>query len=282
MASPKVWLITGCSSGLGRAVAEYALSKGGIVVATARKPETLEDLRKQYPSESQLLVLRLDVTVESEIEAVFAKIKETYGRLDVLYNNAAFSILAEVEGAPLDLTQKLFATNFWGAGNVMKEAVKFFREVNEPGVGGRIINASSLVGITSIRGFGHYSASKHALEALSDAIAQELDPEWNIKVTLLVLGSFRTKGLDNTVTLPAHSAYNKPTIGGNPLRGALKEGSIHQQDPDKAAAKIYEVAYMTDPPLRLPVGADAVATIKAKSAHLAEVAEKYGSWADLS
>ncbi|KAI0073375.1 NAD(P)-binding protein [Panus rudis PR-1116 ss-1] len=280
MASPKVWLVTGSSSGMGRAVAEYVLSKGDIVVATARRPEALEDLRKPFPSESQLLVLKLDVTVDSEIAAVFAKIKETYGRLDVLYNNAGYGMIAEVEGTPLDVAQKMFATNFWGAGNVMREAVRFFREVNTPGVGGRIINASSMVGVQSMPGLGYYSASKHALEGLSDAVAQELDSAWNIKVTILVLGSFRTKGVDNTVVIPAHPAYNKPDIGGNPSRRLIASGFVGEHDQQKAAAKIYELASMADPPLRLPLGTGGVMFAKAKSAHLAEVVEKYGSWTD--
>ncbi|KAI0073376.1 NAD(P)-binding protein [Panus rudis PR-1116 ss-1] len=267
MTAPKVWLSrTGCSSGLGRAVAEYVLSKGDIAVATARKPETLGDLRKQYP-ESHLLVLKLDVTVESEIAAVFAKIKQTYGRLDVLYNNAAMGLVAEVESTPLDYAQKL-------------EAVKFFREVNKPGVGGRVINASSMSGIQASPGVGFYAATKHALEGLTEAIAQELDPEWNIKVTILVLGSYRTRGIDTTVVLPPPPACEKPTTGANPTRNASKEAKLGLQDPNKAAAKIYELAYVADPPLRLPLGTGAIAFMKAKSAHLAEAAEKYASWSD--
>ncbi|KAI0073377.1 NAD(P)-binding protein [Panus rudis PR-1116 ss-1] len=281
MSSPKVWLITGTSSGLGRAVAEYVLSQGDIVVATARRPETLDALREQYPSKSQLLVLKLDVTNNEEILSVFEDIRKTYGRLDVLYNNAAYSLLGEVEATPLDVGQKLFATNFWGAATVMREAVRFFREVNKPGVGGRIINASSMSGIQGMPGIGYYGASKYALEGLCDSLALELDPEWNIKITSVVLGEFRTKGVSNSVKLPAHPAYTKPNIGRNQVLKVFGKPDMPDgQDPYKAAVQIYKLAYLARPPLRIPLGTGAVAFAKAKSAHFAEIVEKYGCWTD--
>ncbi|CAL1712831.1 unnamed protein product [Somion occarium] len=180
MSNPRVWLITGASSGFGRLMSELVLSKGDIAVATARKPETLDDLKAKYPS-TKLLVLKLDVTHAQEIKYVFIKVKETFGRLDVVFNNAGYSMLGEVEATPEDAARAMFDTNFWGATNVSLETIKFFRGENRP-AGGRLIVVSSELGVHASGGCGFYSATKHALEGVTSALAQELDPEWNIKV----------------------------------------------------------------------------------------------------
>ncbi|KIJ39285.1 hypothetical protein M422DRAFT_175313, partial [Sphaerobolus stellatus SS14] len=175
-----LFIVTGSSVGLGRAVTEYALSQGDIVVATLRKPEVLADLASRYVS-SQLLVLKLDVSKTEDIKAVFAKIKETYGRLDIVHNNAAYGVFAEAESLPDDASRQMFDVNFWGLVNISKEAIRFFREVNKPGVGGRLLNSSSKAGISGIPSFSIYSASKYAIEGFSAALSKELKPEWNIK-----------------------------------------------------------------------------------------------------
>lgn len=140
---------------------ELVLKKGDVAVATARKPEVLDDLKSKYPA-SQLITLRLDVDKASDIKDAFATAKEAFGRIDVVWNNAGWGTLAETEAHPEEEARKIFDTNFWGAANVSREAVRFFREENKPS-GGLLLNNSSMSGIQSIPGIAYYSASKHGM-----------------------------------------------------------------------------------------------------------------------
>ncbi|KIJ66662.1 hypothetical protein HYDPIDRAFT_26098 [Hydnomerulius pinastri MD-312] len=158
VSSSKVWFITGSSTGFGRAMAELLLKKGDKVVATLRKPEALASLSSRY-SRDQLLVLKLDVTKDDDIKAAFVEAHKAFGRIDVVFNNAGFLVIGEVEGASEANARRLFETNFWGAASVSKEAVRFFREVNEPS-GGRLLQVSSAVGLQGFAGVGFYSATK--------------------------------------------------------------------------------------------------------------------------
>ncbi|KAN0092903.1 hypothetical protein V8E55_003687 [Tylopilus felleus] len=157
MHAPRVWLITGASSGFGRAVTEVVLGKGDIVVATLRKPSVLAPLTKRYPH-SQLLLLTLDVTRPADISAAFAQTREVFGRLDVVFNNAGFALFGEVEGTPDADARAVFDVNFWGLVDVSREAVKFFREVNSPGKGGILLQNSSMMAFMGVPGVSFYCA----------------------------------------------------------------------------------------------------------------------------
>lgn len=141
------------------------LTKGEIVVATARKPEVLDDLKTKYPP-NQLLTLKLDVDQAQEIGQAFSQAKAAFGRIDVVFNNAGWLIRGEIEATPEDHARKLFDTNFWAATNVSREAVRFFREENKPS-GGLLINNSSVLGVAAIPGGGYYIASKHGKSPFS-------------------------------------------------------------------------------------------------------------------
>lgn len=149
--------MTGASSGLGRAVVEHTLAQGERVVATLRKPQALNDLVAKYPT-TQLLVLPLDVVSQPAITAAFAAAIAKFGRIDVVYNNAGFAEVAEVEGTPDADARGLFEVNFWGAANVSREAVRVFRDVNVPS-GGRLLQVSSVVGVSAMPAVGYYSAT---------------------------------------------------------------------------------------------------------------------------
>lgn len=138
---------------------EYVLSKGDIAVATLRKPEVLDDLKSKHPA-SRLLILKLDVIKSKDITDAFAKTQEVFGRIDVVFNNAGYAIISEVEGTPEDVARALFEVNFWGADRISREAVRFFRDVNGPGIGGRLLNNSSIGGFNAFPGVGYYCASK--------------------------------------------------------------------------------------------------------------------------
>ena len=134
------------------------MKSGEIAVATLRRPEVLDDLKKQWPVD-RLLVVKLDVTKKQDIVDAFNKATVAFGRVDVVFNNAAFGALGEVEGTPEEDARRVFDTNFWGATNVSREAVKVFREVNKS-VGGRLLVVSSMAGIKPIPLIGYYGASK--------------------------------------------------------------------------------------------------------------------------
>jgi len=135
------------------------LDNGDIAIATLRKSSALDDLKAQYPSD-KLHILKLDVTNEDEIIAAFKYAEEELGRIDIVFNNAGHSLVAEIEGTSHDVARKMFDVNFWGAMNISKETIRFFREVNKP-QGGKLWNVSSMTGILPLAALGYYSASKH-------------------------------------------------------------------------------------------------------------------------
>ncbi|CAL1712857.1 unnamed protein product [Somion occarium] len=260
---------------------KYALSKGDIAVATLRKPEVLDDLKAQYPAE-QLLVVKLDVTKPEEVANAFTKTKEVFGRLDIVFNNAAFFVVGEVESTPEDVARSLFETNFWGASYVTREAIGFFRDVNKPGVGGRLLQISSQGGFFSFPGVAYYGATKYALEGLSQGLAGELDPEWNIKITIVEPGEFDTKVFtSNLVQPPIHPAYaTKPHLPSNLFRQQYIAAPSKRQDPNKAVIKLYELASLENPPLRLPIGKDAIGFVKDQLEQVARDRESFAHWSD--
>lgn len=136
------------------------LSQGDIAIATVRKPSSLKELIDAY-SPTQLHVLKLDVSIPSDIVSAFAEAQKVFGRIDVVFSNAGYGTLGEVESTPEDLARKMFDTNFWGGMGVAREAIRFFREVNGSEIGGRLIAVSSVVGIASSPGLAYYVASKH-------------------------------------------------------------------------------------------------------------------------
>lgn len=154
------FLVTGTSTGLGRALAELILEKGEIVIATARNPSTLDPIAQEYPSD-RLLVLPLDVTDSPQIAAAFAKAKETFGRIDVVVNNAGRGDAAgELELVDEAESRAIMETNYWGTYRVSKEAVRFLRDVNPKGHGGRLLQISSYLGLVGLAGGSPYVASK--------------------------------------------------------------------------------------------------------------------------
>jgi NAD(P)-dependent dehydrogenase (short-subunit alcohol dehydrogenase family) len=149
--------VTGVSSGFGRSLLEFLLKKDQTVVATLRKPEVLANLESKY-SEDKLLVLKVDVNRESDITAAFDKTKDVFGHIDVVFNNAGWVSVGEAEGMPDDVARAQFDTNFFGAANVSRAALKFFREVNKPGVGGTLVQVSSIALYQPYPAFAYYSA----------------------------------------------------------------------------------------------------------------------------
>lgn len=273
----RVWLVTGTSSGLGRALIEAVLSKGERAVATTRSSASLDELAKQYPT-TQLLVVQLDLTDATAIASMFDTIKEHFGRLDVVVNNAGYGLKSEIETTPDEIARPIFETLFWGPVNITKHAIRFFREVNPKGTGGRVLQISSITAYVGPPGFGFYSAAKSALETVTLAANQEVLPEWNIKAVIIEPGKFDTKWLTgNMVMGPRHPAYPDDAPG----RQFLNQFDQFPQigDLQRAAQAMITIAGLDNPPTRIQLGTDAWGLAQGTSkAALAQQEE----WASLS
>ncbi|KAI6027324.1 hypothetical protein BKA83DRAFT_4227433 [Pisolithus microcarpus] len=276
---PKIWFITGCSSGFGLATTELALQRGEKVVATLRKPAVLANLASKYPE--TLLLLKLDVTQPEEVKSAFVAARERFGRIDVVLSNAGYGIISEIEGTSEKNARGLFETNFWGASYVCREAVRFFREENQP-AGGRLIQVSSVSGVASSPGSAWYCASKFAIEGLVEAFATEVSPKWNIKVTIVEPGPFRTNcPTTNMVTEPVHPAYNDSALPSSQLRNVMSNpDAAFDGDPIKLAEAMYKLVYLEDPPLRLPLHHVTVEAFREKGRHLIDTADAWASWSE--
>jgi NAD(P)-dependent dehydrogenase (short-subunit alcohol dehydrogenase family) len=252
----RVWLITGASSGFGRSIAEAALAAGDDVVASARRPAALADLVSEHPD--RVLALELDVTDAERIPAAVAEAVQWRGRLDVLVNNAGYALVGAVEENTDDELRGMLEVMFFGAAAVTRAVLPHMRDRGA----GAIVQISSLGGQLSFAGYSAYSAAKFALEGLSEALADEVNP-LGIKVLIVEPGAFRTSlqnGFARSTPLPAY----EDTVGAT-ARAAASSNGAQPGDPAKAAAAIIAALDADNTPLRLPLGSDAVDMLVAHS-----------------
>ncbi|KAH7927797.1 NAD(P)-binding protein [Leucogyrophana mollusca] len=278
MSSPKVWLITGASSGFGRSMTELVLKKGDIAFATARDPSTLADLSASYPP-TQLITFPLDVTSSSAVTAAFAKAREAFGRIDVVFNNAGRNLVGEIEAVPEEMARELMELNFWGAVAVSREAIKFFREVNPAGAGGTLLQMSSVATSYCPAASGYYCASKWALEGFSESLSREMDPRWNIKILILEPAMFKTKIFQNSPKVPSHPAYTDPANAAMQTRGVAEsahtgKGAASVDDANEVVYKLVTGEVKSEQ-LRVPIGAKAFWLAKMKLDTLKATVEEY-------
>ena len=269
----QTWFITGASRGLGLEVARLALARGDAVVAAARNPRHVEQAFEGTPE--RLLAVELDVTSEAHAVAAVARAIERFERIDVLVNNAGRGLIGAVEEASDEEIRAVFDINVFGLLSVTRAALPNMRSNGS----GRIVNISSVGGFTARAGGGIYAGTKFAVEAVSEAMRAELAP-LGIQVVIVEPGAFRTDFLDpSSMVLSARTIEDyAPTAG--EFRDRAPRGNHNQPgDPRKAAAAIVEVATAADPPLRLVLGADAVARIEDK---LKQVASDIAAWRELS
>ncbi|VFB00759.1 oxidoreductase [Nocardia cyriacigeorgica] len=272
MNEPKVWLITGATSGFGRALTEAAIAAGDTVVAAVRRPEALEALVAAHPD--QVDPVRLDVTDVARAEEVVADVLARHGRIDVLVNNAGRTQVGAVEATTDAELRDLFDVHFFGPAALTRAVLPSMRERRS----GAIVNLSSMGGQMSFAGFGAYSATKFALEGLSEALADEVKG-FGIKVLVVEPGSFRTNlfGKNAAYFSADHPAYAE-TVGSTK---EFVQGSDGDQagDPAKAAAAIITALDAEQTPLRLPLGSDAVDAI---IGHLDSVRGELDQWEKLA
>jgi NAD(P)-dependent dehydrogenase (short-subunit alcohol dehydrogenase family) len=248
--SDRVWFITGTSSGFGRALAEAALAGGDRVIATARKPESLEELVAIDPE--RVLAVPLDVTDQVQIEEAVLEGLKQFSRIDVVVNNAGYGSVGAVEEIDLADLRALFDTMYFGAVAVTQAVLPHLRERGS----GAIVNMSSMGGQQSPAGFGAYCSAKFALEAISESLHAELEP-LGIQVLIVEPGAFRTgfagDRLHQSEAMPEYEA----TVG--PNRQYLGDSDGTQPgDPKKAAEAVIAAIDADDAPLRLALGDDAV------------------------
>ncbi|RKH38092.1 oxidoreductase [Corallococcus sicarius] len=265
-AQGRVWFVTGSSSGFGRSIVEEALARGERVVATARDPRTLEDLVARAPD--RVLAVRLDVTKADEVRSAVAAATERFGGIDVLVNNAGYTLLGAVEETSDEELRAAFEPLFFGAVAMTRAVLPQMRERRS----GTLVQLTSVAGMTTYPGTGAYSAAKHALEALSEALAKEVGP-LGVKVLIVEPGMFRTKLLGASYrALPAMAEY-APTVGLTRTFATQSNGT-QPGDPVKAARAIVDAVLAGVPTLRLPLGPDAPDAIREKFAQVLSDVER--------
>lgn len=252
----KVWFITGTSSGFGRSLAEALIARGQRVVATARDPNTLADLVARAPD--RVLALRLDVTRPEEGQRALGQALDRFGAVDVLINNAGYSVVGALEETSDAELRALFEPMFFGAVGLTRAVLPHMRERGS----GSIVQITSVGGLVTSPGFGPYCAAKHALEAVSESLAAEVAP-FGIRVLVVEPGAFRTRLFGPAFrALPAMDIYAS-TVGAMRAYASQNDGA-QGGDPEKAARAIIEAVEAGSLQLRLPLGADAVQAIRAK------------------
>ena len=267
----KVWLITGSSRGIGRALAEAVLTAGHRLVATARNPEQLSDLVDGYGE--RVRAVALDVTDERAAALAVASAVDTFGRLDVLVNNAGYGDLASIEDTTINDFRAQIETNLFGVIIVSKAAIPVMRRQGS----GHILQFSSVGGRVGPVGRGAYAAAKWGVEGFSEVLAKEVDP-FGIKVTIVEPGGFRTDFAGASTTIAPENPVYAATVG-KVARFQREYNGAQPGDPAKAAAAILRVTSVDDPPLRLLLGSDAVRAADEATKARSEVDKK---WRQLS
>ncbi len=240
----KVWFITGASRGFGRVWAEAALGRGDKVAATARDVASVADLKERFGD--AVLPLALDVTDPEQVRQVVAEAHAHFGRLDVVLNNAGYSLVGTTEEASEADVRAEFDTNYFGMLRVIQAALPLLRQQGS----GHILGVSSTLGIIAMPLIGFYCASKWAVEALHESLAQEVKP-FGIKVTLIEPGAYATE-----FGSPASLKHSEGMEAYGPLRQGIFERLATQErgNPHATADALLKVVDAEEPPLRMMLG----------------------------
>jgi NAD(P)-dependent dehydrogenase (short-subunit alcohol dehydrogenase family) len=255
------WLITGCSTGIGREIARAALEAGHSVAVTARNVDAVADFVDQFGDRA--LALPLDVTNRDQITAVVGEVEKAFGGIDVLVNNAGYGYMAAVEEGEDAEVRRLFDTNYFGVVDTLKTVLPGMRARRS----GHVINISSMTGLVANPPNAYYSSTKFALEALTEALAKEVGP-LGIKVTAIEPGAFRTDWAARSMQESSTPIGDyDDNVGAR--KTLIKQFADHLPgDPRKVAEAVLMVAGLDEPPLRLLLGRDVLAAVREKIADL--------------
>jgi NAD(P)-dependent dehydrogenase (short-subunit alcohol dehydrogenase family) len=267
----KTWLITGTSRGLGRALANAVLAAGDRLVATARKPEDLRDLVDEYGD--RVRAVALDVTDPAAARAAVAAATSSFGRLDVVVNNAGYANINSIEDAAEDDFRTQIETDFFGVVNVTRAALPVLRAQRD----GHIIQISSLGGRGAVPCFAAYQSAKWAVGGFSEVLAQEVLP-LGIRVTAVEPGGMRTDWAGSSMRIDDIRSDYEMTVG--TVAGMIRDNrDVARSDPAKVAEAIRQLTREKEPPVRLLMGTDAVFLAR----HYAtQRAEEDAKWESLS
>lgn len=254
------WFITGCSTGLGRALARAALLKGWNAVVTARDPATLRETVAGH--EPIALPLRLDVTDPRLVQAAVEAAEERFGGIDVLVNNAGYGYRGAVEEADETDIRRLFETNFFGLVDLTKRVLPGMRARQQ----GHVVNISSVAGRMAHPGSAYYSATKCAVGGLSDALRKEVGP-LGIRVTVVEPGGFRTDFAGRSLHQSARTIDDYAATAGARRKENITTDGRQPGDPDRAAQAIIQAVEAVAPPFRLVLGRSAVQRVREELDH---------------
>ena len=268
----KVWFISGCSTGFGRALSLELLEQGYQVVVTARRKADIADILAI--NETNTLGLELDVTIPEQVSAAVQAAIAHFGRIDVLVNNAGIGYFGAVEESEDAEVRRMFEINVFGLAKLTQEVLPFMRKQRS----GHILNVASIGGLRSFPGVGFYNATKYAVDGLSEALYKEVSP-LGIKVTVICPSGFRTdwagRSAKNTsVSIPDYAGTAQKNMGDIRAISGNQAG-----DPVKAAKAMILVTETETPPLRLLLGA---AALKGARLKLEELRNDFETWADIS
>ena len=268
----KVWFVTGCSTGFGRALATELLERGYRVVVTARNTTQVADI--VYGKEDRALTIQLDVTNQEEIDAAVQTVMNTWGRIDVLVNNAGIGYFGALEESDEAEIRKMFEINVFGLANMTKAVLPVMRAQRS----GHILNISSIGGLTAYPALSFYHATKFAVDGMSESLSKEVAP-LGIKVTIICPSGFRTDWAGRSANEAVNTIEDyASTAGAN--RSNIRGYSGNQPgDPVRAAKAMIQVTETEDPPLRLLLGAAAVKGARRK---LDELKKDYDAWEAVS
>ncbi len=248
---PATWFVTGASRGLGLELVRQLLDRGENVAATTRSTERLLEGLTEV-STDRLLPLDVDLTDASAVEAAVAQTVTRFGQIDVVVNNAGYGYLASIEETTDADVRQMLDVQVIGAWNVLRASIPHLREAR----GGHIVNISSILGLTTLPGWGLYSAGKFALNAISEALAGEM-AEFGVRVSIVEPGYFRTSFLTtDSLALPAETIDAYPAIRQMAQDHLALQGS-QVGDPVKGAAAIIAIVQRGDGPLNQLLGSDA-------------------------
>ena len=264
------WLITGCSTGIGREIARAALEAGNQVVVTARRVDAVQDIVDEFAASARAVAL--DVTDRAQIDAAVAAAEGGFGGIDVLVNNAGYGYMAAIEEGEDAEIRKLFDTNYFGVVDMLKAVLPGMRARRS----GRIINISSMTGLVANPPNAYYSSTKFALEALTEALSKEVGP-LGIKVSAIEPGAFRTDWASRSMK-ESSTPIDDYAADVGARKELIKQFADHLPgNPRKVADAVVMIAGMDDPPLRLLLGRDVLNAAREKLAAMSASIDEWES-----
>jgi len=264
----KIWLITGCSTGFGRELAKVLLEQGHKVGVASRKTDDIQDIVDSNPDSS--CALKLDVTSHDEVAAAVKTLKEKFGKIDVLVNNAGIGYFAALEEGEDQEIHRLFDINFFGLADITREVLPLMREQHS----GNIVNIASIGGFVGNPGVGYYNATKFAVVGYSEALQKEVSP-LGIHVTVVAPSGFRTDWAGRSANETKHIIEDYKDTARKNIQTIRNLSGKQPGDPVKAAKAILKAVESGTPPLYLLLGE---AALRGGQNKIAELQKTFDAW----